>query len=83
MHSLIDKKLSVLFRISTATEQSATSDSDFASETNFNALTCTFSMTSNSQIDDPAYALAGSLFTTIKKDSGVTRDIYYLKIASF
>lgn len=58
------------------------SDSNFASETNFNALTCTFSMTSNSQIDDPAYALAGSLSTTIKRDSGVTRDIYYLKIAS-
>lgn len=55
------------------------SDSNFSSETNFNALTCTFSMTYGSS-SDPYYALSGSLTTTIQKDAAVSRDIYYLKI---
>lgn len=55
------------------------SDSNFASETDFNALTCTFSMTHGAS-SDPYYALSGSLRTTIQKDSMVARDIYYLKI---
>ncbi len=55
------------------------SDSNFASETDFNALTCTFSMQTGASTD-PSYALSGSIRTTIRKDSGVTRQIYYLKI---
>lgn len=55
------------------------SDSNFASETDFNALTCTFPMQTGIS-SDPSYALSGELETTIKKDSGVTRQIYYLKI---
>lgn len=55
------------------------SDSNFASETDFNALTCTFPMMLGAS-SDPYYALSGKLETTIKKDSGVIRNIYYLKI---
>lgn len=54
-------------------------DSNFASETDFNALTCTFPMQTGIS-SDPSYALSGDIETTIKKDSGVTRQIYYLKI---
>ena len=34
----------------------------------------------NGPSSDPNYALSGSLSTTIRRDPGITREIYYLKI---
>lgn len=56
------------------------SDSNFASETDFNALSCSFSLTDSSQSLDPSYALSGSLSTAINRVPGVSRSIYYLKV---
>lgn len=50
-------------------------DSNFANETDFNALTCTFAI----QIGSFS-VLSGKMTTTIKKDASVTRNIQYLKV---
>lgn len=57
------------------------SSSNFSKETDFNALTCTFPMQIVGASDENvAYALKGSMITNITKDSGISRDIYYLKV---
>lgn len=56
------------------------SDSNFSSETSFNALSCTFPMKIG-QGEQEWFAESGFLHTFVSKDSGITRDIYYLKVS--
>ncbi len=55
------------------------SDSNFSSETAFNALTCTFPMRIGHG-EQEWFADSGFLQTYISRDSGLTRGIYYLKV---
>lgn len=54
-------------------------DSNFSSETAFNALTCTFPMRLGHG-EQEWFADSGFLQTYISRDSGLTRSIYYLKV---
>lgn len=61
------------------TKSYSASDSCFASETNFNALTCEFPLVL-SYAEGTWYALSGKLKTSIERDSQVTRNILYIKV---